>query len=98
MGERDAGEAWLAVGNGWVLRERRTAPQGENHAAGGQERDALLRGARRLEAQRLVEAARAGDVGDAERDERQPRLHRLGPPSSRRLAAAPLGLALLEEG
>ncbi len=63
------------VGDAGILGERVAAEQGEHDAAGVVEDDVVLRGASGLEAELLVEGARAGDIGDAEGDELQAGLH-----------------------
>src|SRR6185503_2269142 len=74
VGERDATPA-AGVLDPAVLGELVSAPERDDHAARLEEDDVVRGRGARLPAERLVEGAGAGEVGNAEGDETEPLLH-----------------------
>src|SRR5205085_5357534 len=72
--ERDAAPP-TAVGDAAVLRELVAPPERDDHPAGLEEDDVVVRLGPRRPAERLVEPPSATEVGDAEGDQAEPLVH-----------------------
>src|ERR687891_2264714 len=71
VGERDPAPA-AGILDGRVLREAAAVPERDDRPSRPEEDDVVLRGGAARPAEGLVEAARPGEVADAEGDQAQP--------------------------